>query len=109
MPALEPYWGKPAVRNLRGDRGNVGIIRSPIRASVLPDREPAVTTATKRTQRLHGVSNEPRNGQVAGAETVGLGRTQHERCRYARHRRPAGVEEHITCKRTASETGRSHV
>ena len=27
-PALEPYWGKPAVRNLRGDRGNVGIIRS---------------------------------------------------------------------------------
>src|SRR5688572_21714775 len=25
-PALEPYWGKPAVRNLRGDDGNVGII-----------------------------------------------------------------------------------
>jgi hypothetical protein len=37
MPALEPYWGKPAVRNLRGDNGNVGIIRSPIRAIVLPD------------------------------------------------------------------------
>jgi hypothetical protein len=30
--------GKPAVRNDRGDRGNVGIIRSPIRASILPDR-----------------------------------------------------------------------
>src|SRR5271167_578442 len=29
--------GKPAVRNVRGDRGNVGIIRSPIRASILPD------------------------------------------------------------------------
>jgi hypothetical protein len=29
--------GKPAVRNDRGDRGNVGIIRSPIRASILPD------------------------------------------------------------------------
>jgi hypothetical protein len=34
---LEPYWGKPAVRNLRGDDGNGGIIRSPIRAIVLPD------------------------------------------------------------------------
>ena len=37
-PALEPYWGKLAVRNLRGDDGNVGIIRSPIRAIVLPER-----------------------------------------------------------------------
>src|SRR5262245_32200162 len=36
-PALQPYWGKPAVRNDRGDRGNVGIIRSPVRASILPD------------------------------------------------------------------------
>ena len=36
-PALEPYWGKPTVRNLRGDDGNVGIIRSPVRAIVLPD------------------------------------------------------------------------
>jgi hypothetical protein len=34
---LEPYWGKLAVRNLRGDDGNVGIIRSPVRAIVLPD------------------------------------------------------------------------
>ena len=37
MPAIQPYWGKPAVRNDRGDHGNVGIIRSPIRATVLPD------------------------------------------------------------------------
>jgi len=37
MPAFQPYWGKPAVRNDRGDRGNVGIIRSPVRASILPD------------------------------------------------------------------------
>ena len=36
-PAFQPYWGKPAVRNDREDRGNVGIIRSPIRASILPD------------------------------------------------------------------------
>jgi hypothetical protein len=39
-PALEPYWGKLAVRNLRGDDGNVGIIRSPVRAIVLPDPIP---------------------------------------------------------------------
>jgi len=36
-PALKPYWGKPAVRNLREGDGNVGIIRSPIRAIALPD------------------------------------------------------------------------
>jgi hypothetical protein len=36
MPAFQPYWGKPAVRNERGDRGDVGIIRSPVRASIPP-------------------------------------------------------------------------
>src|SRR5215470_15173763 len=36
-PALQPYLGKPTGRNDRGDRGNVGIIRSPVRASILPD------------------------------------------------------------------------
>ena len=35
-PALKPYWGKPAVRNFRGDDGDVGIIRSPVRAIALP-------------------------------------------------------------------------
>src|SRR5918911_5594498 len=34
-PALQPYWGKPAVRNDREGRGDVGI--GPIRASTLPD------------------------------------------------------------------------
>src|ERR1035438_9403542 len=38
-PTLKPYWGKPAVRNFRGDDGNVGIIRSPVRAIALPDQE----------------------------------------------------------------------
>jgi hypothetical protein len=37
-PALQPYWGKPAVRNERGGGGDVGIIRSPVRATILPDR-----------------------------------------------------------------------
>jgi hypothetical protein len=36
-PAFQPYRGKPAVRNDRGDRGNVGIMRSPVRASIPPD------------------------------------------------------------------------
>jgi hypothetical protein len=39
MPAFQPYWGKLTVRNDRGDRGNVGIIRSPVRASILPDQQ----------------------------------------------------------------------
>ena len=37
MLALKPYWGKPAVRNFRGGDGNVGIIRSPVRAIALLD------------------------------------------------------------------------
>src|SRR5512146_3083125 len=54
MPALKPYWGKPTVRNFRGDGGNGGIIRSPLSVSILlhhfresiqetPDREPPST------------------------------------------------------------------
>ncbi len=38
IPAFKAYRGKPAVRNLRGGDGNVGIIRSPVRAIALPDR-----------------------------------------------------------------------
>ena len=41
MLAFKPYWGKPDVRNFRGDDGNVGIIRSPVRAMVLPDKSPS--------------------------------------------------------------------
>jgi len=38
LPAFQPDRRKSAVRNDRGDDGNGGIIRSPIRAIVLPDR-----------------------------------------------------------------------
>jgi hypothetical protein len=41
IPALKPYRGKPAVRNFREDDGNVGIIRSPVLAIVLPDSRAA--------------------------------------------------------------------
>src|SRR5436309_14280857 len=37
--ALKPYRGKPAVRNFREGDGDVGIIRSPVRAIALPDPE----------------------------------------------------------------------
>jgi len=43
MPAFQPYRGKPAVRNDRGDGGNVGIMRSPLRATVPPDCGGAVS------------------------------------------------------------------
>src|SRR5437660_11150135 len=38
--ALKPDWGKPTVRNFRGSGGNVGIIRSPVRATALPGGDP---------------------------------------------------------------------
>jgi len=38
IPALKPYRGKPAVRNFREGNGNVGIMRSPLRAIALPDQ-----------------------------------------------------------------------
>src|ERR1700722_4161686 len=50
--AFQPYWGKLAVRNDRGDRGNVGIIRSPIRASILPDHQRTLGRATFRLVAL---------------------------------------------------------
>ena len=51
-PAFQPYWGKLAVRNDRGDRGNVGIIRSPVRASILPDRERSLAGFKSRGNSL---------------------------------------------------------
>src|SRR4029453_19274508 len=63
-PAFQPYWGKPAVRNERGDRGNVGIMRSPVRASILPNLggEPAA----HRHDALGDVL-----GQIADALQIG--------------------------------------
>jgi hypothetical protein len=53
-PAFQPYWGKPAVRNDREDRGNVGIIRSPIRASILPDSDYRPCSELIRSPRRRG-------------------------------------------------------
>jgi hypothetical protein len=60
IPALKPYRGKPAVRNFREDDGNVGIIRSPVRAIVLPDSREAQARICERL----GVKFPGRLGQV---------------------------------------------
>jgi hypothetical protein len=44
MPAFQPDWRKSAVRNDRGDDGNVSIIRSLVRAIVLPGNRTHVRT-----------------------------------------------------------------
>ena len=64
------------------------------------------TTTAKRTQRSCGVCIEPRKQACRRGGDVPSRRTQHERCRHARHRRPAGVGDHITHEGTASEPGR---
>src|SRR5215470_19202374 len=64
-PALKPYWGKPAVRNFRGDDGNVGIMRSPVRAIVLPGKSPCPDLARGRGGKppgllYNGICSPPR-------------------------------------------------
>jgi hypothetical protein len=64
---------------------------------------------TKRRQRLRGVCDRATKWLCRGSGDRAYGRTQHVRCRYARHCRSAGVKEHITRKWIASEAGRSRV
>ena len=58
IPALKPYRGKPAVRNFRGGNGNVGIIRSPVRAIALPDNG-VVATYWHRDRGLAAMQDGP--------------------------------------------------
>src|SRR6516165_10272376 len=71
MPSFQPYWGKPAVRNDRGDRGDVGIIRSPVRASILPDWETEAGDCLRPPGGCgNGATAEPvRHRQTKGAAT----------------------------------------
>src|SRR5215472_6473407 len=57
-PALKPYRGKPAVRNFRGGNGNVGIIRSPVRAIALPDNGVAFTGEGKLSRKATGYEQQ---------------------------------------------------
>jgi hypothetical protein len=56
-----------------------------------------------------GCGIEPRKVRYRRGREFLFARRQHVRHRYARCCRPAGVEGHITCKRIASEAGRSRV
>ena len=64
-PTFQPYWGKPAVRNDRGGRGNVGIIRSPVRASILPDRRLVATLTPRERQVFNLIVRGKINKQIA--------------------------------------------
>jgi len=66
MHIFQPYWGKPAVRNDRGDGGDVGIIRSPVRATILLDcggrRVIGVPTATVDAESFPSHAIRSKNG-----------------------------------------------
>src|SRR6516165_7031235 len=91
LPAFQPDWRKSAVRNERGDDGNGGIIRSPIRAIVLPDRAPGVKQAKNC---LHGGASAPCvPGLIAGIRRYrqrGARRTDANRTTRRTRRRRAG-------------------
>src|SRR6516165_331742 len=73
-PAFQPYWGKLAVRNDRGDRGNVGIIRSPLRASILPDLSgrSAVQFAAMQNRRCGRVRSSAGEEHMRRREFIAL-------------------------------------
>src|SRR5437879_7707337 len=52
--ALKPYRGKPAVRTFREGDGDVGIIRSPLRAIALPDPPSRAAAADSVSLRARG-------------------------------------------------------
>jgi uncharacterized protein YbjT (DUF2867 family) len=65
MHIFQPYWGKPAVRNDRGGDGNVGIIRSPVRAIALLDIQKGA--GVRALVRKESASEKVKQLQKAGA------------------------------------------
>src|SRR5439155_12850648 len=59
MLALKPYRGKPAVRNFRGGDGDVGIIRSPLRAIAPLDHEGSSRPRAEGQDHGHPQGREP--------------------------------------------------
>src|SRR4249919_507960 len=76
-PAFQPYWGKPAVRNEWGDRGNVGIIRSPVRASILPDRQRSNRVAPP-SRNLRWANSEGRQADRSAGSAGNKDPTSHQ-------------------------------
>src|SRR6202162_5630439 len=97
--AFQPYWGKLALRNDRGDRGNVGIIRSPVRATILPDLD------RRRPRRLLIEVLRSRHSPLVAANCLSiqdrprrrssiacLGVRLEKRCRYCGHHLAAAFD-----------------
>jgi hypothetical protein len=119
MPAFQPYRGKPAVRNDREDRGNVGIIRNPVRASILPDRSTsalscrAQTSARAPAKRRQGeCTGQPLNRErpiIPGADTVpNVEGHTHGRAICERPDDPAWSQTLACADASCTGTGRSH-
>jgi hypothetical protein len=92
---------------------SVGESPTQVMLSRQPGSECCVSRRRRRPRSVHsgcvGCVIEPRNGYVAGAETVQRVERNMGRAAKRGHARPAGVEEQITRKRIASELGRSRV
>jgi len=93
----------------RSSRCESGPGRTVARRPVASVAAREVTTAAKRTQQSCGVCIELRNASYRGGRDGWKRRRQHGRCRHARRRRSAGVADHITPERSASEPGRPPV
>ena len=71
IPALKPYWGKPAVRNFRGEGGNVGIIEA--RLAPLSYSTPAISVATPEAV-FSACDTVVRNGLLVGMQCFQIAR-----------------------------------
>jgi hypothetical protein len=94
MLALKPYRGKPAVRNFREGGGNVGIIRSPVRATALPDKPVREPDAGKPHVRFDEEGRETHDGPLGERTPDPKGRKQwgaagpaHDRARPSLYRK----------------------
>src|SRR6202023_2887982 len=88
---------------------SAGVSPAQVRPSKPPGSECCVRRRRRRTRSVHsgcvGCVIEPRNDEFAGAETVVMVERNMCNAVNASHCRPAGVQEHITRKRIASEAG----
>src|SRR5262245_50013400 len=90
-PAFQPYWGKPAVRNDREDRGNVGIIeaRSAPRSyptPMCPIRYTVLTIAAGVVVRPDPMRRGGNHHDAQPSPPKRCGRTRSGRRRVTRHR-----------------------
>ena len=77
-PALKPYWGKPTVRNFREGNGNVGIIRSPLRAIALPDQSLQYRKVEQRIGRTGNGDRRPERYPARGIKERQVSSATHE-------------------------------